>query len=167
VTGEAPVQRQLAAPLLQLGAFRSSTTFLSASDSPTGRAALLNHVVFGAFTLPAPLPLGLDNRVWGTLQWGLNPAQNITPLFLAGGWQCQGVFPGRPLDVLSLGVGRTAFSPQLLPQLSWAGAVELNYSFQLNDRLSLQPVVQWLLRPSGDGTVPAILTTALQLNLRL
>jgi porin len=167
VTGEAPVQRQLAAPLLQLGAFRSSTTFLSASESPTGRAALLNHVVFGAFTLPAPLPLGLDNRLWGTLQWGLNPGQNITPLFLAGGWQCQGLFPGRPLDVLSLGVGRTAFSPQLLPQLSWAGAMELNYSFQLNNRLSLQPVVQWLLRPSGDGTVPAILTTALQLNLRL
>lgn len=163
----APVLRQLAAPLLQLGAFRNSTTFLSASDSPTGRAALLNHVMFGAFTLPAQLPLGLDNRVWGTLQWGLNPAQNITPLFLAGGWQCQGLFPGRPLDVLSLGVGRTAFSPQLLPQLSWAGAVELNYSFQLNNRLALQPVVQWLLRPSGDGTVPAILTTALQLNLRL
>ena len=69
--------------------------------------------------------------------------------------------------MLSLGVGRTAFSPQLLPQLNWAGAVELNYSFQINNRLSLQPVVQWLLRPSGEGTVPAILTTALQLNLSL
>lgn len=161
------VARQLTAPLLQLGTFRSSSTFLAASDSPTGRSNLLNHVVFGAFTLPARLPLGLDNRFWGTLQWGLNPSQNITPLFLAGGWQCQGLFPGRPLDVLSLGLGRTAFSPQLLPQLNWAGAVELNYNIQINNRLSLQPVLQWLLRPSGEGTVPAILTTALQLNLSL
>jgi porin len=164
--GEA-VPRRLAAPLLQLGAIRSNTTFLSTGESLTGRAVLRNHAVFGALTLPARLPLGLDNRFWGALQWGLNPDQNITPLFLAGGWQCQGLLPDRPLDVLSLGVGRTAFSPQLLPQLNWAGAVELNYSFQLNNRLSLQPVMQWLLRPSGDGTVPGILTTALQINLLL
>lgn len=161
------VARRLPTPLLQLGTIRSNTRFRSASESPTGRAALLNHVVFAALTLPAQLPLGLDNRFWGALQWGLNPDQNSTPLFLAGGWQCQGLLPGRPLDVISLGVGRTAFSPQLLPQLSWAGAVELNYSVQLNTRLSLQPVVQWLLRPSGDGRGAAIITTSLQLNLRL
>ena len=161
------VARQLPAPLLQIGAFRNRSRFFAPADSPTGRSTLLNHVVYGALTLPARLPLGLDNRFWGTLQMGLNPSQNITPLFLAGGWQCQGPFPGRPLDVLSLGVGRTGFSPQLLPQLSWAGAVELNYTVQLNQRLSLQPVIQWILRPSGDGSVPAIVTTALQLNLSL
>lgn len=161
------VARQLPAPLLQLGGFRSDTRFFAASDSPTGRSPLLNHVAYGSLTLPARLPLGLDNRLWGTVQWGFNPSQNITPLFLAGGWQCQGPFPGRPLDVLSLGVGRTGFSPQLLPQLSWAGAVELNYTVQISNRLSLQPVIQWILRPSADGTVPAIVTTALQLNLSL
>lgn len=161
----ATVKRQLPTPLLQIGAFRSHSRFFAPADSPTGRSTLVNHVAYGSLTLPARLPLGLDNRVWGTVQWGLNPSQNITPMFLAGGWQCQGLVPGRPLDVLSLGVGRTAFSPQLLPQRSWAGAVELNYTLQINNRLSLQPVLQWILRPSGDGSVPAIVTTALQLNL--
>ena len=165
--GGVTVARQLAAPLLQLGAFRSRVRFVASSDSLAGSHELLNHVVFGSLTLPARLPLGLDNRFWGTLQGGLNPSQNITPLFLAAGWQCQGPFPGRPLDVLSLGLGRTGFSPQLLRPLSWAGAVELNYSLQINNRLSLKPTVQWLLHPSGDGTVPAILATALQLSLSL
>jgi porin len=163
--GRITVPRQLPPPLLQLGALRTSASFVSLADSPTGRNPLVNHVAYGSLTLPARLPLGLDNRFWGTLQWGLNPAGNSTPLFLAGGWQCQGLFPERPLDVLSLGIGRTAFSPLLAPGLSWAGAVELNYSFHLNERLSLQPVLQWLPRPTGDGSVPAILTTALQVNL--
>jgi porin len=166
-SGGETVERQLPAPLLQIGAFRNSTRFFDPADSPTGRSTLMNHVVYGSLTLPARLPLGLDNRFWGTLQWGLNPSQNITPLFLAGGWQCQGPFPGRPMDVLSLGLGRTGFSPQLQPGLSWAGALELNYNIQVNNRLSLQPVLQWLPRPSGEGTVPAIITTALQLNLSL
>ncbi len=165
LSGGETVARQLPAPLLQLGAFRSGARFLAASDSPTGRNPLINHVAYGSLTVPARLPLGLDNRFWGTVQWGLNPSQNITPLFLAAGWQSQGVFRGRPRDVLSLGVGRTAFSPQLLPDLNWAGAVELNYTVQISNRLSLQPVIQWILRPSGDGSVPAIVTTALQLNL--
>lgn len=167
LSGGETVERQLPAPLLQLGAFRNHNRFFASADSPTGRSTLLNHVAYGSLTLPARLPLGLDNRIWGLVQWGLNPSQNTTPLFLAGGWQCQGLFPGRPLDVLSLGVGRTGFSSQLLPQLSWAGAVELNYTVQISNRLSLQPVLQWILRPSGDGSVPAIVTTALQLNLSL
>ena len=167
LSGGETVERQLPAPLLQLGAFRNHSRFFASADSPTGRSTLLNHVAYGSLTLPARLPLGLDNRVWGLVQWGLNPSQNTTPLFLAGGWQCQGLFPGRPLDVLSLGVGRTGFSSQLLPQLSWAGAVELNYTVQISDRLSLQPVLQWILRPSGDSSVPAIVTAGLQLNLSL
>lgn len=165
--GGGSAARQLPDPLLQLGALRTDVTFITPLDSPTGRNPLRNHVAYSSLTLPASLPLGLDNRFWGTLQWGLNPSQNVTPLFLAGGWQCQGPFPGRPLDVLSLGIGRTAFSPQLEPELNWAGAVELNYTIQINNRLSLQPVLQWILRPSGEGTVPAIVTTGLQLNLSL
>ena len=159
--------RQLPAPLLQLGGFRTDVNFLSLVDSPTGLNPLRNHVVYSSLNLPATLPLGLDNRLWGTVQLGLDPSQNATPVFLAGGWQCQGPFPGRPLDVLSLGVGRTSFSPVLAPELNWAGAVELNYSLQINNRLSLQPGVQWILRPAASDLVPGILTTYLQLALTL
>ena len=39
--------------------------------------------------------------------------------------------------------------------------------FAKTNRLSLQPVIQWIMNPLGEGRVPAIVTTALQLNLSL
>lgn len=160
------VARQLPPPLLQLGGLRSSTT------SPTGPTPALelgglglNHLVYGSLTLPARLPLGLDNRLWSAAKLDLDPSRDGTPLFLAGGWLCQGLFPDRPLDVLALGVAGTVFSRQLLPELSNQIAVELNYSFRLNNSLSLQPVLQWIVRPSGSSEQAPILTTALQVLL--
>jgi len=160
------VARQLPAPLLQLGGFRSRTTTPGQRQSALQIVGVgLNHVVYGSLTLPARLPLGLDNRLWSAAQLDLNPGRDGTPLFLAGGWLCQGLFPDRPLDVLALGVAGTVFSTQLLPELSNQIAVELNYSFTLNNSLSLQPVLQWIVRPSGSSDQAPILTTALQVVL--
>lgn len=163
--GGTRVSRILPSPLLQLGAFNSSVDFTSLSDSPTGASPLVNRVIYGSINVPVTLPLGLDNRLWGGVNWGFDVSQNPTPLFVQGGWLCQGLIPGRPLDVLALGIGRAGFSPELLPQLNWTGALELNYSVRINSRLTLQPVIQWLMRPSGDGQVPGILTTALQIAI--
>lgn len=164
--GGGSVARQLPPPLLQLGAFRSRITPLTPAPPALLLGGIgLNHVLYGSLTLPSRLPLGLDNRLWGAAQLNLNPAQDGTPLFLAGGWLCQGPLRERPLDVLALGVAYTGFSPQLLPQLSNLIALELNYNFTLNNRLSLQPVLQWIVGPTGRDAVAPILTTALQLSL--
>lgn len=160
------VARQLPPPLLQLGAMRNRVTSTARPSTNLQVGGIgLNHVVYGSFTLPARLPLGLDNRLWSAAQLDLNPGRDGTPLFLGGGWLCQGLFPDRPLDVLALGVAGTVFSRQLLPQLSHQIAVELNYSFTLNNSLSLQPVLQWIVRPSGSAELAPVLTTALQVVL--
>ena len=169
--GGGSVDRQLPAPLLHLGAFRSrvntgsNSNFLFPQAMPSPGSTALNRVVYGSLTLPARLPLGLDNRLWGAVQVGLDPGFNPTPLFMAGGWLCQGPSPQRPLDVLALGVARSGFSAPILPDLNWQAVVELNYSFHLNNNLSLQPLVQWILNPSANGSVPGIVTTGLQLTL--
>lgn len=156
------VSRVLPAPLFQLGAFNTTVAFSDpVADSPTGATPLINKVIYSSLTVPLAVPIGLDNRLWGSVRWGFDVAQNPTPLFVQGGWMCQGLLPGRPLDVLSFGMGRTGFSPDLQPQLSGSGAFELNYNIRINSRLSLQPVVQWLPNPAGDGQVPGILTTSL------
>ena len=66
------------------------------------------------------------------------------PLFLAGGWLGQGLVPGRPLDVLALGYGRSSFNSQLEQGLTAEAVLELNYTFNLTANLSLQPVLQWV-----------------------
>jgi porin len=109
--------------------------------------------------------VGLDNRLWLGLNVGFEWNTNPVPLFLGGGWLSQGVLPGRPLDVLALGVGSSRFSPGFDPGQSSEAVLELNYSWQVNGNISLQPVLQLILNPDGRDRAP-ILATGLGLQWR-
>ena len=97
----------------------------------------------------------------------LDPANNPYPTFIAGGSRSQGIIPGRPLDVLALGLGRTSFSPTINPGLSHEGTIELNYSFYVSEFLQIQPVMQWIINPGGEGKIPGIWAGGVQINLSL
>lgn len=153
--GEQRIARQLPPPLLQI-----ATGYLD--NRSTGNLA---GVVASTFTLAAPLPLGLDNRLWLGVNAGLEWDTNPVPLFLSGGWLSQGIITGRPLDVLALGVGSSRFSPRLSPGQSSETVLELNYSWLVNANLSLQPVLQLILNPDGSSADP-ILAMGLGLTLQ-
>lgn len=138
--GDHRIARQLPPPLLQL-----ASGYLDNRTSGN-----LDAAASATLTLAAPVPLGLDNRIWLGVNAGFAWDTNPVPLFLAGGWLSQGVLPGRPLDVLALGVGSSRFSPTLSPGQSSETVLELNYSWRLNGNLSLQPVLQLILNPDGD-----------------
>jgi porin len=154
-----PVPRLLPPPLLQLGGLAVL------SDQAGGSTAAFT----GSLTLAAPLPLGLDNRLWLGVNAGQERPDNKVPLFLAGGWLSQGPLPGRPRDVLAIGYGRSSLNQ---PAATGGGrndaheaVLELNYRWQVNQRLSLQPVLQLLLHPDGRNADP-ILATGLGINLQ-
>ena len=69
--------------------------------------------------------------------------------------------------MLALGLGRTSFSPTINPGLSYEGMIELNYSFYVSEILQIQPVMQWIINPGGEGKVPGIWAGGLQINLSL
>jgi len=140
------ISRQLPPPLLQV-----ATGYLD--NQNTGH---LDGAAAATLTLAAPLPLGLDNRVWLGVNAGFNWDTNPVPLFLGGGWLSQGVLPSRPLDVLALGVGSSRFSPTLSPGQGSETVLELNYSWLVNGNLSLQPVLQLILNPSGSNAEPIL-----------
>ena len=146
-----PIARQLPPPLLQIGAYNTTNP-----DS--------NQVVYGLLTLDAPLPLGLDHRLWFGLNQGFDPQNNPNPSFLAGGWLAQGLVPGRPLDVLAVGYGSTSFSQVLTPGLRPEGVLELNYTIPISSQLSIQPVLQWILQPGGSNRA-AVVAAGMQLSL--
>jgi len=153
--GDQLVSRQLPPPLLQI-----ATGYLD--NRSTGN---LDGAAAATLTLAAPLPLGLDNRVWLGLNAGFNWDSNPAPLFLGGGWLSQGVVPGRPLDVLALGFGSSRFSPTLSPGRGSETVLELNYSWLISANLSLQPVLQLILNPSGSNAEP-ILAAGVGLQLQ-
>ena len=145
--------RMLPAPLLQVGGG------YVADDS---RGVIL-PMLFGSLTLAPELPIGLDNRLWLGLSGGNEAGGNPVTLFGSGGWLCQGLIAGRPFDVLALGFGRSSFNQHLLAGLRPQALLELNYSFNLNSSLSLQPVLQWIQAPPGIGPILAL---GLQLQLQ-
>jgi porin len=149
------IQRQLPPPLLQIGG-----GYVDNRSNET-----LNSFVAATLTLAAPLPLGLDNRLWLGVNAGFEWDTNPVPLFLSGGWLSQGVLPGRPLDVLAFGVGSSRFSPTLSPGQGSETVLELNYSWLVNSNLSLQPVLQLILNPNGSNAAP-ILAAGMQLQLQ-
>ena len=159
------VIRQLPLPEVQLGGYFSSTRLLIDNASELGEG--INRGIYGSLTWPVDVPLGLDNRIWAGGNFSLDPANNPYPTFIAGGWLSQGIIPGRPLDVLALGLGRTSFSPTINPGLSYEGMIELNYSFYVSEILQIQPVMQWIINPGGEGKVPGIWAGGVQINLSL
>ena len=74
----------------------------------------------------------------------------------------RGVFPGRELDVLSLGWARMTINSRFQFRLAKAGSpiqtseqlVELNYAFQLTPSLFFRPGVQYDIRPGATSTHP-------------
>ena len=151
------VPRQLPPPLLQLGGLR-----VHSGPRGAGTAALT-----GTVTMAAPLPVGLDNRLWLGVNAGQDHRDNAVPLFLAGGWLNQGLLPGRPRDVLAIAYGRSRLNPRhhRMGQRREEAVLEINYSWTVTPRLSLQPVLQVILHPDGSATAP-ILATGLGLNLQ-
>lgn len=153
--GDQRIARQLPPPLLQIGG--------GYLDNRSNNQ--LNTAIAATLTLEAPLPLGLDNRLWLGVNAGLEWDTNPVPLFLAGGWLSQGIIQGRPLDVLALGVGGSRFSPSLFPGQGSETVLELNYSWLVSANFSLQPVLQLILNPEGSSADP-ILALGLGLTLQ-
>lgn len=154
--GPRRIERQLPPPRLQLGALVNNTDLQGT-----------NRAVYGSFNLPVTLPFGLDHRLWGGVNVGLDPSANTAPLFLAGGWAIQGLLPSRPHDVLALGLGRTSFGPDTGLNQSYEGVIELNYNAALSRSLALGPVIQLILNPGGSGDVRSIVAAGLQFQLSL
>ena len=154
--GQQTITRQLPPPLLQIGG-----GYLNDQTNNTETPG-----IFSTLTLAVPTPLGLDNRFWLGLSSGLTTSTNPNPFFVSGGWLSQGVIPGRPLDVLALGLGRSSFNSEVTTGLSPESLLELNYSAVINSTLTLQPFLQWVINPGGSGTTANILALGLQLQLQ-
>ncbi|MCP9801597.1 carbohydrate porin [Synechococcus sp. RedBA-s] len=120
--------------------------------------------IYGQATVPISLPWGLDHRAWVATTYGGSANLNPNPTYIGGGLVSQGVLPGRPFDLMMIGVARAGFSPTLTPELSYEGAIELGYKFQINPSFSLQPTWLWILRPGGSGKVPGIGSFGLEIT---
>ena len=153
-------------PLIQLGSYIASTNLNINPNKNLGDGT--NRGIYATVTWPLPLPpIGKDNRIWISSSLSLNTNNNPLTSYAAAGLLSQGVIPGRPQDVLALGLNRSGFSRNIAPNQSYVGVVELNYKIQISERLQIQPLMQWIINPNAVGSHPEIWATGAQINLSI
>jgi porin len=158
-------KQQMPDPQIQLGGYISATNLNVNSNKDLGEG--INRGLYGTVTWPLSLPIGKDNRVWVSSSLSLDPDNNPLASFTAAGLLSQGVFPGRAQDVVALGLSRNGFSRTITPNQSYEAVIELNYKIKISERLQIQPVMQWIIHPSGVGSRPTIWAAGAQLNLSI
>jgi porin len=118
-----------------------------------------------------------SNRGFGVTGSALiSPDQSVSqmPFFATGGFLARGLFPSRPADVAGFGVVFGHFSKDLQDSQRRAQdgvqrhetALELTYRFRfLGAALSLQPDLQYIIRPGGTGRIADALTGGVQAGI--
>jgi len=152
-------------PLIQLGGYIAATDLNVNTDRNLGDGT--NRGIYGTITWPLSLPIGNESKIWISSSLSLNPNNNPLISYTAGGLLSQGILPGRPLDVLALGFNRSGFSQSVSPNQSYEGVIELNYKIQISESLQIQPLMQWIVNPSGIGSRPTVWATGAQINLSI
>lgn len=98
----------------------------------------------------------------------VSPSQrrNILPFFVMGGLVYQGLVPGRDSDTTAFGAAYGLFS-DALAQTSYELVLEWTHAFVLTSALTVQPDIQYILRPGGSSSVPNALVLGVQIAMKL
>jgi porin len=160
------IENNLPKPALQLGGYTAGWQFpyLDGSDQDGGR---INGVFIHGTSVPFKLPLGHGTSLWASAVLGSNPEINQVPLTIMAGSISQGVIPSRPFDQFVLAFSRSSISGNSNYNGSkqvYSGLVELDYVLKLNERFSIEPGIQFIFNPSGNGEYATIIAPTLQLT---
>ncbi len=110
--------------------------------------------------------------------------RNSFPFFFLAGLVYEGLFSSRPWDTTNIGIAYGKYSSDLasvqraaqrqgmpglfgnLPQ-NFEIALELNHWFQVNNWFTFTPDIQYIINPSGYGTIPNALVIGAQIGIIL
>lgn len=105
--------------------------------------------------------------VWAGLQY--SPIQSISTMPIMGyaGFQLNGFVPYRPSDsfLCSWMIGSLNSNYSTSYDATYETVVEISYIFQINNYISIQPDIQYVMRPSGDSNADDALVLAGQISV--
>ncbi|MGH8071113.1 MAG: carbohydrate porin [Candidatus Entotheonellia bacterium] len=90
--------------------------------------------------------------------------RNTFPLFCSTGLVYQGLLPGRDRDTTAFGLAYGRFSRHL-PRQAFEMVLEWTYEIALAPWLTVQPDMQYIVRPGGTGDIPNVWVIGVQLGL--
>jgi porin len=106
---------------------------------------------------------GSGRGLWGfgALVFSFTNDTNPMPWYFNAGLVYEGLFRGRPRDTSGLAVTSGWFGDEVnvarrtdgLPEKDYEAVVELNHRFVLGRGISIQPDIQYIIRPAGTGEI--------------
>ncbi len=90
--------------------------------------------------------------------------RNTLPFFFYTGLVYQGLLPGRDSDATAFGLAYGKFSDDLSGQ-DFEMVLEWTYLFAVTPWLSVQPDVQYIIKPSGTSTIPDALVLGAEIAI--
>jgi porin len=160
------VQNNLPKPVVQLGGYTAGWQFPYLDESGQ-LGPRINGVFIHATSVPLQLPIGHGTSIWASAVLGSNQEINQVPFTIMAGSISQGVIPSRPFDQLVLGFSRSSLSANSNFNGSsqvYSAIAELDYVISLNQRFTVEPGIQFIFNPSGNGDYATIVAPTLQLT---
>ena len=90
--------------------------------------------------------------------------RNTLPFYFYTGLVYHGLFPGRDSDVTAFGLAYGKFSNNLTGQ-DFEMVLEWTHEFVITPWLSVQPDVQYIIKPSGTSTIPDALVLGAEIAI--
>lgn len=87
------------------------------------------------------------------------------PEFVAGGWVGKGVIRSRPFDAVVVGLSNANWSRAIPNGPIWESVLKLGNQVMLGKSASIQPNLQYVFNPMGQGKVDDALVLGLQMNI--
>jgi porin len=110
---------------------------------------------------------------FGALVFSLTDRANPMSSYFNAGLVYEGMFYGRPRDKTGLAVTTGWFGGEYnvglsaagLPTKSYEAVIELNHMFLVDMGIGIQPDVQYIIRPTGTGSIADALAIGAKLSI--
>ena len=123
------------------------------------------HHAQGGYAIIEPVLInhtdGLQLKGW--LRAGLGDAMtDMVRTYLGGGMVASGFWKDHLADTIGLSVAHARMNQRASSDIRPETAIELTYQHRINGWLTVQPDVQWVIRPGGFGDIPDALVAGLR-----
>jgi len=182
---EVSVAQPNAATRFKIGAWLHTAAFSDLHDDASGNPFVVtgnqpreygsNHGGYFAVEHTLAGTTGSAGNIEFFFRVGMAPSdRNAIDWAIDSGLAMTGPLPGRPADVVSIGVAQAQFSSGFRAQAQltdpfnatpdYERVIEINYKYRLSDRFSLQPDLQYIWHPGGSHGQPDALAFFLRFN---
>ena len=157
---------------LKAGTYYHNGNYPNISDSLVMTSGNYGFYCLGFARLYFP---GTDRHRYAGLfiQSGWAPEEtNINSLYVGAGIVCKGLFPKRHDDMLALAAGRATMGSDYLQAAGSAltnneSMAELTWQYIINNKLSVQPDLQYIIHPGAEKTNDSAFTGIIRFQLNL